>query len=294
MAKPLIVIVGQTAAGKTGLAIELARRFNGEIIAADSRTVYRGMDIGTAKPSLEEQAGVKHHLIDVVSPDQNFTAADFKKRANQAIDDITNRGKLPIMVGGSGLYVDAVIYDYEFRPVSDPAERARTSSLSVAEMQAEIRARGLIMPQNQQNPRHLSRVLETGQTEAVRHELRPETLIIGLDLDQTVLKERIAQRVEAMFASGIVEEAKGLFEQYGPDVPALETPGYTTLGKYLRGEIDVDEARQEFVKNDSALAKRQRTWFKRNKSIQWLPQQVQTDKSVELITTFLDTLSTQA
>lgn len=294
MAKPLVVIVGQTASGKTALAIELAKRFNGEIIAADSRTVYRGMDIGTAKPSLNEQAGIKHHLIDVVNPDQPFTAADFKRLANQSIEDISNRGKLPIMVGGSGLYVDVVIYDYEFRPPADPAERARIANLTLEQMQAEIRSKGLEMPQNPLNPRHLSRVLETGQLGADRHQLRADTLIIGLETDQEVLKERITQRVEQMFANGLIDEAKQLFAKYSTDVPALETPGYTALSQFLRGELDLDQTKQQFVRNDCLLAKRQRTWFKRNKSIQWLPQQRRTEKSVELITTFLDTLSIQA
>lgn len=289
--KPLIVIVGQTASGKTALSLELAERFNGEIIAADSRTVYKGLDIGTAKPTTAEQARVPHHLIDVVTPDQPFTAADFKRLANAAIDDITARGRLPIMVGGSGLYVDAVIYDYEFRPAANPAERQRLLQLSVPELQAEISAKGLPMPANATNPRHLSRVLESGQLEGIKHDLHPQTLVLGLQPDKDELDQRIAQRVDQMFADGLLEEAEHLFEQYGPDVPALETPGYRALRQYLSGELTIDETKQAFVRNDRLLAKRQRTWFKRNNSIQWLPQQGTIAKSVDLVTTFLNTLA---
>lgn len=290
-AQPLIVIVGQTASGKTALSLELAERFNGEIIAADSRTVYRGLDIGTAKPTSSEQARVPHHLIDVVTPDQAFTAADFKRLANQAIADITSRGKLPIMVGGSGLYVDAVLYDYQFRPLADPAERQRLAEMSVAQLQAEIVAKNLPMPTNASNPRHLSRVLETGQLAAERHDLRPDTLVLGLQLDREALNQRITERVETMFAAGVVDEARQLLAQYGPDVPALETPGYTALRQYLAGDLSLDQAKQAFVHNDQQLAKRQATWFKRNNSIQWLPQQGTIAKSVDLVTTFLNTLT---
>ena len=291
MAKPLIVIVGQTASGKTALSLELAERFNGEIIAADSRTVYQGLDIGTAKPTAAEQARVPHHLIDVVTPDQAFTAADFKRLANQAIDDISARGQLPIMVGGSGLYVDAVLYDYEFRSPADPAERQRLIGLTVSELQAEIKARGLPMPANANNPRHLSRVLETGQLTTARQPLRPQTLILGLQLDRDQLNKRIAKRVEAMFSAGVVDEARQLLAQYGPAVPALETPGYMALRQYLAGDLSLDQAKQVFVRDHQQLAKRQRTWFKRNNSIQWLPQQGTIAKSVEMVTTFLNTLT---
>ena len=158
-------------------------------------------------------------------------------------------------------------------------------------MQAEIRAKELPMPANIDNPRHLSRVLESGQLEGIKHELRPQTLILGLQPDKDELDQRIAQRVGQMFTDGLLEEARRLFEQYGPEVPALETPGYTALRQYLAGELTLDETKQAFAHNDRQLAKRQRTWFKRNNSIQWLPQQGTTAKSVDLVTTFLNTLA---
>lgn len=130
VSRPLIVIVGPTASGKTTLAIELARRLDGEIICADSRTVYKGMDIGTAKPTEEEQLFVPHHLLDVVDPGERFTVADFKRLANEAIIDIIGRGKVPIMVGGSGLYIDAVLFDYKFAPVGTPRDNQNPRHLS--------------------------------------------------------------------------------------------------------------------------------------------------------------------
>ncbi|MDB5165940.1 MAG: putative tRNA dimethylallyltransferase [Candidatus Saccharibacteria bacterium] len=289
VAGPLVVIVGETASGKTALGIELARRFDGEIIAADSRTVYRGLDIGTAKPSRDEQAAARHHLIDVVGPDETFNAADFKRLALAAIEDISARGKLPIMVGGTGLYIDSVIYDYQFRPPADKAERERLDALSVEALQAEITARGLPMPANALNRRHLTRTLETDGAEHSKSELRPNTLVLGLAPEREVLDQRISDRVDVMMAAGLIEEARRLFEAYGPDVPALETPGYSALRQYLDGSLDLDQTKALFAQNDRYLAKRQRTWFKRNNSIHWLPQQGSAEKAVELTTTFLHT-----
>lgn len=234
---PLVVIVGPTASGKTGLSIELAKKFDGEIVCADSRTVYRYLDIGTAKPTSKERAEVPHHLLDVVDPDQPFTVADFKKLANKAIVDIQRRGKLPILVGGSGLYVDAVIFDYQF-------------SLDNA-------------PRDAQNPRHVDKDA-TGS----RSQLRQNTLVLGLDIPRETLKHRIAGRVESMAGQGFLEEVLYVVRHY-PDSKALDAPGYKAFRGYLDGELSLGEAKAQFVRNDFQLAKRQMTWFRRNNSIQW-------------------------
>lgn len=286
---PLIVIVGETASGKTDLALRLAGQFNGEIIAADSRTVYRGMDIGTAKPTAEEQARVRHHLLDVAEPDQKFTAADFKKLAQEAIKDITKRGKLPIMAGGSGLYIDSVLYDYKFRRPAESTARDYLSSRSVEELQLMLLERGLPMPNNPRNPRHLIRTIETDGLVSSKKELRPETLIIGLQPDRQELKHKIIGRVGQMLKSGLIDEIKVLVERYGWEAEALQVPGYRAFRSYLEGEETLDEARQKFIQNDLHLAKRQRTWFKRNKSIQWYSTPVKWTNVVERITTFLNT-----
>lgn len=250
---PLIAIVGPTASGKTALAIKLAQQFNGEIIAADSRTVYKGMDIGTAKPTAAEQALVPHHLLDVVTPDEPFTVADFKKLAQAAIQDIAARGKLPILVGGSGLYVDAVLFNYSFSPSGSGRDTV--------------------------NPRHASK-----GTTHTRQPLREHTLVLGLTAPREVLKQNIEARTKAMMSDGFIEEARQLHEQYG-EVKALLTPGYTAAVAYMQGASSLEEVEQQFARNDSQLARRQLTWFRRNKSIQWVSDLSQV---VDLVTTFLN------
>ncbi len=282
---PLIVIVGTTASGKSTLAIELAKKFNGEIVCADSRTVYKGMDIGTAKPTQDDQALVPHHLLDVVTPNKRFGAADFKKLAVQAIEDISKRGKLPILVGGSGLYIDSVVYDFSFRESGDPKERSRLEALSVSQLQAELRSAGIPLPNNPSNPRHLVRAIETKGEVPVRNPLRPHTLVLGLRMEKKALIGRIRKRVEAMVEAGLIDEARGLVAEYGHSAPALGAPGYKPITEYLNGTISLEEAKTQFIKNDMNLAKRQLTWFRRNKSIHWLEEQ---GEAVELVTTFLN------
>jgi tRNA dimethylallyltransferase len=282
---PLVVILGETASGKSALALELAKTFKGEIIAADSRTVYRGLDIGTAKPMPAEQQLVPHHLLDVLTPDQVFTAADFKRFANKAIKQIAGNGRVPFLVGGSGLYIDAVLYDFSFRGGADPALRAALERLSVEELQTLVLEKKLPMPANTHNPRHLVRVLEAGRAMGERKPLRPNTLILGLEIGKEELRARIAKRLDKMFDSGLIDEARTVATRYGWDAPALQASGYQTLRRYIQGEISLDEAKRQFVQSHLQLAKRQRTWFKRNKSIHWISQK---EEAVELLTTFLN------
>ncbi len=286
---PLIVLVGETASGKTALGIELARQFNGEIIAADSRTVYTGMDIGTAKPTPEEMQGIPHHLLDVVTPDRAFTAADFKRQAEAAIAAISARGRLPIMVGGSGLYIDSVIYDFQFRGGPDLDLRQELQSLGVDELQGRLFAEGIPLPENSRNPRHLLRSLETKGAIAVRAPLRQNTLVMGLSIDRDALKAKLARRVDLMVEQGFVEEVQRIVGRYGWDAPGLQAPGYRAFRKYLAKEVTLEEAKALFVQNDSQLAKRQRTWFRRNKDIHWLCKK---EEAVDLVTTFLNKVYT--
>jgi len=281
----LVVIVGQTASGKSALALDLASRFGGEIIAADSRTVYRGMDIGTAKPTESEVSKVRHHLINVVDPATSFTVADFKELANKAILDVAARGKLPILVGGTGLYVDAVLYDFSFREPADPKLRKMLEGLSAEELQNRLTEQGLALPSNQLNPRHLIRTLETKGQTGGRKRFRSNTLILGLQVEPDVLRQRVADRVEGMVADGLVYELKHLSEMYGWSNPALQTPAYKAFRPYLEGTISLDEAKQQFTQNDLQYAKRQKTWFKRNKVIQWISK---TEDAVDLVATFLN------
>ncbi len=282
---PLLVIVGETASGKSALAMELAEKFNGEIICADSRTAYKGMDIGTAKPSRADQTKIKHYGLDVVEPGQSFNVADFKSLADQAITDITARGKLPILVGGSGLYIDAVIYDYQFMPSVDSAERERLTSMTVEELQAEIKSKGLQMPNNLRNPRHLSRTIETSGQVPARHELRASTKIIGLTTPIDLLKERIKSRVESMFSHGLEQEVRQLANHNNWSVEAMKGVGYREFEDYFAGDQSLQQTKDRIILATIGLAKKQRTWFKRNSSIQWLTDPSQ---AVDIVTTLLN------
>ena len=282
---PLVVILGPTASGKTALAMEIAKRFNGEIICADSRTIYKYMNIGTAKPTNKEQSGVRHYGLDLINPDKAYSAAQFKEMALKAIDDITNRGKLPIMVGGTGLYIDGVLFDYQFLPLSDPGERKRLNNLSVEQLQAEIIEKELLMPANSQNPRHLTRAIETNGAIPKKGKLRPNTCVIGIQTDLQILKDRITKRMEEIIKQGFIKEVTDLSKQYGWDAQGLQAPGYKAFRDFVEGKKTLDEAKAQFVRNDYLLAKRQRTWFKRNKSIQWVNNKAE---AVDIITTHLN------
>jgi tRNA dimethylallyltransferase len=265
--------------------MELARQFNGEIIAADSRTIYKGMDVGTAKPTDEDQRAIPHHMLDVALPSERFTVVDFQRQANKLIRQIAARGHLPLLVGGTGLYIDALLYDFTFREGFDVLERQRLAALSVGQLQELLTERGISLPENSRNPRHLIRALETNGAMPAHAELRPNTSVLGLRIDKEVLAQKITHRVELMVQAGLVEEVRGLADRYGWDTPALQAPGYKAFRPYLEGEITLDEAKQRFVQNDMQYAKRQKTWFKRNPDICWISN---SEEAVDLVTTYLN------
>ncbi|MET0779639.1 MAG: tRNA (adenosine(37)-N6)-dimethylallyltransferase MiaA [Candidatus Saccharimonadales bacterium] len=282
---PLIVVVGQTASGKSALALDLAERWNGEIIAADSRTVYKTMDIGTAKSSEAEQKRAPHHLLDVATPDKPFTASDFKQAADKAIADIAARGKLPVLVGGTGLYIDSVIFDFSFRGVFDAARRKELERLPVTALQTILTERGIALPANEQNPRHLIRAIETEGQVGVRHELRSNTLVIGLLVDREELRKRVTARVDAMLAAGLEHEVLGLAKKYGWDIGPMQTIGYQEFEAYIAGDITIEVVREAIITHTMQYSKRQKTWFSRNKGIHWISK---TEEAVGLVTTFLN------
>jgi len=284
----LLVIVGETASGKSALALKLAQEFDGEIICADSWTVRREVDIGTAKPTAGERAKVPHHLLDVAGPCEDFTAAVFKRLASQAIVDISARGKLPIIVGGTGLYVDGVIYDFGFLPEGDRQARGELNKLSNRELLDRIDELGLETGGvDTRNKRRLIRLIETGGAVPTKKELRQNTLPIGLKPDRQDLEDRIIARVDAMLAAGLEAETRALSERYGWDCEALKGIGYAEWCGYFLGTQNLPETRQKIIKNTLDLAKRQRTWFKRNKSIHWFTTPVNWHEVVDVTTTFL-------
>ncbi len=231
-----------------------------------------------------------HHLLDVAPPDGDFTAAVFKELALKAIDDIAARGKLPIMVGGTGLYIDGVVYDYSFLQEGNRRARERLNVLSVAELLAEIEAEGIELGEvDVRNKRRLIRLLETGGARPARAEtLRGNTLMLGLQPDRDELNVRIAARVDAMLAAGLEAEVRSLVGRYGWDCEALKGVGYAQWREYFLGNQSLEETRQKIIKATQDLAKRQRTWFKRNKSIHWLSTPVDWTEVVDLVTTPLD------
>lgn len=285
---PLLVIVGETASGKSKLALEIAQRLKGEIICADSMTVRQGADIGSAKPTEAERALVPHHLIDVVRPNEPFTAAQFKLLAQEAIDDISNRSKLPIMVGGTGLYIDGVIYDYEFLPPASPEVRQRLNDMTNIQLIEEAASLGLdTTGVDVNNSRRLIRLIETDGAKPTKQNLRANTLVMGIELDNDELNSRIEQRVDAMISSGLEREVEQLAGQFGWDCEALKGVGYLQWRNYFLGTQSIQETRKYIVKATQDLAKRQRTWFKRNKSIHWITTPVIWQDVVAIVTTNL-------
>ena len=268
---PLVVIVGPTASGKTATALRIAEEYGGEIICADSRTIYKYMDIGTAKPSIEEQKRVPHWGLDLVEPGDVFTAADFKKYALKCIADIRSRGKLPILVGGTGLYVDGIIFDYEFAQ-PDPKLREELEQLSLPELIQYCYNNNVELPENDKNRRYVIRQIERKNISGKRlEEPIANTIIVGIATERDELRHRIEQRADQLFAQGMVEEAKNLGEKYGWNSEAMTGNIYKLVHQFLEGKFTEAELKQKFITSDWQLAKKQLTWLKRNTFIHWLP-----------------------
>lgn len=281
---PLVVILGETASGKTSLSIALAKQFNGEVICADSWTVYRGFDIGTAKPTPKEQDGIPHHLLDVADPAEGYSAAVFQRQAGEAISDISARGKLPIMVGGTGLYIDSVLYNYGFLPASNPNERAILNDLSLAELHDLAAKKGLDLSLiDDRNKRRVIRLIENNGILPTREPMRKNTALIGIRRDPLELKQRIIDRVDEMVRQGLADEVAQLGAQYGWECEPMKAPAYRAFREYVQGDITLAEAKLRMVQNDLKLAKKQRTWFKRNKDIHWITPDAAIEDMYELI-----------
>ena len=225
---PVLVIVGPTGSGKTGLAIEVAKILNGEVISADSRAIYKGMDIGTAKPTIAEMDGVPHFGIDLVEPDERFTVVDFVRYAKQKIAEIRERGKLPIIAGGTGLYVDSLVFNYQFDDV-------------------------------------------VKKTCSDREEMSSDYIIVGINWPREKLRERLLIRSNKLFEQNIEAETLSMVEKYGWDSQAMKSDIYPICWEMMRGNISCEEAIRLNAIDDWHLAKRQLTWFSRNKNINWLP-----------------------
>lgn len=274
----IIVIVGPTASGKSALAVRLAKRVGGEIVSADSRLIYKGMDIGTAKPTLGERGGVPHHLIDLVPPSRTLTLAQWKRKAVAAVRGVLKRGRVPVVVGGTGLYVQALVENMEIPEVPpDPAFRARLQKLSVESIWNRLRRLDpAYAARIGRNPRYAIRALEvmraTGRKVSELQKKGPplfDTLLIGLKPADAALKRRIARRTAAMVRAGLVDEVRRLASRHRADLPAMSGIGYREIAAHLRGQTGLPEALEAIKAHTWRYARRQMTWFRRMKGIHW-------------------------
>lgn len=274
----VVVVLGPTASGKTALGIRLARLFGGEIISADSRQVYRDMDVGTAKERSTE--GVSQHLVDVVNPEEPFTVADWKRLAVAAADDIAQRGALPIVVGGTGLYLQSIIDNIEM-PVVPPNPTLRASLETKTEQEllrlAKKFDQKFVDSQDARNRRRVIRALEvailTGEpfsAQRRRGRLRYETLQIGIDIPRAELYRRIDARVLQQMDQGLVGEVRRLLKKYPATLPSLSAIGYREVIAYLQGEMTRAETIRRIQFATHAYARRQMTWFRRDRRIHWI------------------------
>jgi tRNA dimethylallyltransferase len=267
---PLIVIIGPTASGKTSLAIRLAKKYRGEIICADSRTVYRGMNIGTAKPSLEEQQGVSHWGLDLVDPGDSFSVSQFKDYARQKIKEIRSRGNIPFLVGGTGLYIDSVIFDFQFGAKYSKEKRANLQEMTISELQQYCVNHDVSLPENSKNKRYLIRAIERAGKKSSGLEVPlSNTIVVGITTGKQLLRQRITDRAKKMFKDGVVEETIELANNSGWCNEAMTGNVYPIIKKLIEKEIDEDQAIREFIVSDVNLVKRQLTWFRRNPFIEW-------------------------
>jgi tRNA dimethylallyltransferase len=279
----VIAIVGPTAVGKTSLSIDLAQRFNGEIISGDSMQVYRGLDIGTAKVTLEEQAGVLYHLIDVRDIDQSYSVADFQQAARKVIQEITDRGKVPIVVGGTGLYIQSLLWDYKLGSEGERTDESlREKYEAIAEAEGNEALWKLLQAKDPlaaekihyNNRKKMIRALEvfelTGHSILEPKEQPKElydSFLIGLNTERTHLYQRINERVDLMVEQGVLEEARQLAKT--PEVQAAQGIGYKEFFPYFSGECSLDSAIEEVKLHSRRYAKRQLTWFRNRMSVHW-------------------------
>lgn len=267
---PLVVIAGPTASGKTALAIRLARVWDGEIICADSRTIYKDMNIGTAKPTSEEREAIPHWGLDLVEPGGRFSAADFQDYTRQKIAEIRARGRVPFLVGGTGLYIDAVLFEYKFGLNGDATLRQRFEKLSIPELHEYCYNHNVELPGNDQNKRYIIRAIEQNGINDQRNKTPlSRSIIVGIATDRQELRTRIETRSEQLFHDGVVDEAILLGKKYGWKSEAMTGNVYPLVHAYLEGELSLSKIKDKFTTLDWRLAKRQLTWLRRNPYIVW-------------------------
>ena len=301
----VIVICGPTASGKTSLSIELAKKINGEIVSCDSMQIYEDMDIGTAKPTLEEMQGIKHYLIGYVSPEQRYSVADYKKDAKKAIKEIIKKGKMPIVVGGTGLYLDSLIYEIEYQDIEFDEDYRNQLEKEVEEKGLEVlyeRAKEIdaeaVKKISSTDKKRILRILEiyhaTGKTkteqeiESRKKEVEYDYKVFALDWERQKLYERINKRVDIMLEQGLIGEVKQILKKYDTFPTAMQGLGYKEVVEYLKGNLTKEEMIEKIKMETRRYAKRQLTWFRKNKQTIWLNAEDGTEKNVDMICQFLN------
>lgn len=285
--QPLVVIYGPTASGKTGLAIDVARQCRGEIISADSRAIYQGMDIGAAKPTIAERQGVPHWGFDLVEPGQRFTVADFQQYALAKIDEIRARGNVPFIVGGTGLYIDSVVFNYHLPDDKNTTEiRQKFENEDRHNISKYCIENNMQLPENIKNKRYLiNAIIRSGAKQQRQMMPRSDAVLIGVSTDRDILRSRIEKRGKIIFEAGGLSEAKHLADRYGWDSEAMTGNIYRLARQFYAGDMTYDAAIEKFITLDWRLAKRQLTWLKRNNFIQWLSR----DEAEEYLLALLNT-----
>ena len=283
----VIVIAGPTASGKTALSIELAKKINGEIVSADSMQIYTDMDIGTAKVTNEEMQGIKHYLVDFVSPDERYSVADYKKDAKCAIKEILSKGKTPIIVGGTGLYINSLIYEISYNEIKVDIEYRKKLEEIAKEKgllylyekacQIDKEAMEKISPNDE---KRILSVLEiyhsTGKTktmleiESRTNPVEYDYKVFAIDMDRSILYDRINKRVDIMIEKGLIEEVKNLLQKYKEFPTAMQGLGYKEVAEYLKGNLTKEEMIEKIKQESRRYAKRQLTWFRKIENITWL------------------------
>lgn len=299
--KQVIAIAGPTASGKTSLSIELAKKINGEIVSCDSMQIYEDMTIGTAKPTPEEMQGIKHYLIDCVSPEVRYSVSEYKKQATEAIEEILAKGKTPIVVGGTGLYLDSLIYGIEFQEIEfdeeyrmglDKIAETPEGLATLYEKAKEIdpEAIEIISPNDK---KRIIRILEiykaTGKNktqqneESLKNGVSYDYTVFALNWDRQTLYDRINLRVDIMMEQGLVEEVEALKEKYNKFPTAMQGLGYKEVVEYLEGKLSKEEMVEKIKLQTRRYAKRQLTWFRKNKETIWLNGEDGLDTNIGII-----------
>ena len=301
MKQKVIVIVGPTASGKTSLSIELAKKINGEIVSCDSMQIYKDMNIGSAKPTVEEMQGIPHYVLDEVEPTKRFSVADYKKRAEEAIEKILAKRKTPIVVGGTGLYANSLIYSIEYDDIKLD-EKYRNNLMEFANTEEGLKKLyeeakkidGKAMEKISPNDKkRIIRILEiynaTGKNkteqeiESRKNEVKYDYKVFGINMERSLLYERINKRVDIMVKQGLIEEVKNLIKKYPKFPTAMQAIGYKEIVEYLNNEITKEEAIEKIKQETRRYAKRQITWFKRIENLIWLDGLNSTQNNINII-----------